>query len=78
MLIGAAILLVRPGGAPADRGWAAYAPLSRTVFVPSLVPYVPVAMALVLIGFCAVAGWVGFELGRAHRDGAQSRPDSAP
>jgi hypothetical protein len=78
MLIGAALLLFRPGGQPAALGWAAYAPLSRAVFVPSLVPYVPAAIALVLIGFCAIAAWVGFEIGRARRDVAQDGPASAP
>jgi len=66
MLIGAALLLFRPGASVASFGWSAYAPLSDTRYVPAVSAYLPVASALVLIGFCAIAGWVGFELGRAR------------
>jgi hypothetical protein len=68
MLIGALILAFRPGLREPSLRWAAYAPLSQTVFVPGIgsALLVPIAIILVIIGFCAVAAWIGFQIGRSR------------
>ena len=62
-MIAGAILLTRP--TPAAFGWTAYAPLTKTTFVP---PFVTgsfvLAVLLTVLGLALTAGWVGFVLGR--------------
>jgi hypothetical protein len=68
MLIGALILAFRPGLPEPSLRWAAYAPLSQTVFVPGIGSALlePIAIILVIVGFCAVAAWIGFQIGRSR------------
>jgi hypothetical protein len=68
MLIGALLLAFRPGVGMPALGWSAYAPLNRVAFVPgaSPGPWMPVALILVVIGFCAVVAWIGFQIGRSR------------
>ena len=62
MVVGVILLLPRPE--PASFGWTAYAPLSKTTFIP-FVPGSYAAGALILaVGAALAAGWVGFALGR--------------
>ena len=53
------------GAQPGSFGWNAYAPLTKTTFVP----YGPnptdlLAFAAFAVGLILIAGWVGFRLGR--------------
>jgi len=62
IVVGVILLLPRPE--PVSFGWAAYAPLSNTTFIP-FVPGSYVAGALILaVGAALAAGWAGFALGR--------------
>ena len=62
-MIAGAILLTRP--TPAAFGWTAYAPLTKTTFVPPFVTGSLVfGVLLAALGLALAAGWVGFALGR--------------
>jgi heme/copper-type cytochrome/quinol oxidase subunit 1 len=67
MIVGADIVLFW-SQEPMARRWAAYAPLSDTVFVPPFVTGVFVlGFAILIAGTGLVAGWIGFALGRRRR-----------
>jgi hypothetical protein len=68
MLIGALVLAFRPGPPEPSFGWSAYAPLSQAVLVPSAAGTLlgPIAIILVIIGFCGVVAWIGFQIGRTR------------
>ena len=62
MIVGE-LLLTRT--TPASFGWTAYAPLSNTLYVPSIVTGTLILGALLMaLGLALTAGWVGFRLGR--------------
>lgn len=58
---GAVLMLTQP----VSFGWTAYAPLSSNTFVPPWASSGMIAGFLLLVlGLVAIAGWVGFRLGR--------------
>jgi hypothetical protein len=68
MFLGGLLLAFRPGGqGPIPQGFASY-----TLVATSPVPAVIFVLGLVLLvlGFAAVAGWIGFEVGGTLRTDA--------
>lgn len=60
------VLLAQPS--PSAFGWTAYAPLTNTTFVPSLLPLSHyLGDGAIVIGLALTAGWIGFRLGRRGR-----------
>ncbi len=50
---------------PVSFGWTAYAPLSSNTFAPPWpTPGTIAGSVLLILGLVAIAGWVGFRLGR--------------
>ena len=62
-LAGAVLMLTQP----VSFGWTAYAPLSSNTFAPPwLSPGMIAGLVLLILGLVAIAGWVGFRLGRSR------------
>ncbi|MES1212636.1 MAG: hypothetical protein ABUT11_03725 [Leifsonia sp.] len=68
MFLGGLLLAFRPtGGFAIPQGVASYAPLVATSPVSNAVFIL--GLVLLVLGFAAVAGWIGFEVGGSLRAG---------
>jgi hypothetical protein len=66
MFLGGLLLAFRPtGGFAIPQGYASYSPLAATSPVASAV--FVIGLVLLVLGFAAVAGWIGFEVGGTLR-----------
>ena len=68
MFIGGLLLAFRPGsGVAVPQGFATHAPMVSTSYVSASSAVFVVGLVLLVLGFAAVVGWVGFEIGRTLR-----------
>jgi hypothetical protein len=69
MFLGGLLLAFRPtGGFAMPQGVASYAPLVATSPVSSVI--FVLGLVLLVLGFAAIAAWIGFEVGGTLRAGA--------
>lgn len=68
MFVGGMLLAFRPAsGMAIPQGFATYQPLVSTSYVSVSSVVFVVGLVLLVLGFAAVVGWVGFEVGRTLR-----------
>jgi hypothetical protein len=68
MFVGGLLLAFRPGsGMAIPQGFATYTPMVSTSYMSVSSAVFVVALVLLVLGFAAVVGWVGFEVGRTLR-----------
>jgi heme/copper-type cytochrome/quinol oxidase subunit 1 len=68
MFIGGLLLAFRPGsGVAVPQGFSTYAPLVSTSYSSASSAVFIIGLVLLVLGFAAVVGWIGFEIGRTLR-----------
>jgi hypothetical protein len=68
MFIGGLLLAFRPGsGVSVPQGFSTYAPMVSTSYASASSAVFVIGLVLLVLGFAAVVGWVGFEIGRTLR-----------
>jgi len=68
MFVGGMLLAFRPaGGMAIPQGFSTYAPLEPVSYVSVSSVIFVLGLVLLVLGFAAVVGWIGFEVGRTLR-----------